>query len=32
VEVLDRGEHEGRDFFVMRWHDPSLKDWMRAAA
>ena len=32
VEVLDRGEHEGRAFFVMRWHESSLEDWMRAAA
>ena len=32
MEVLDHGDHEGRDFFVMRWHESSLEDWMRAAA
>ncbi len=31
VQAVDRGEHEGRAFFVTPWHDASLEDWMRAA-
>ena len=31
VQAVDRGEHAGRAFFVMPWHESSLGDWMRAA-